>query len=83
MEYSTVAFLLSENKNPIQRIMKLKGWQCSQRQVGFRPHVEAKASVAQAPNQRCSTDIARVWCGQQDRWLVMDCHTGEVLGESQ
>ncbi|WP_211091861.1 integrase core domain-containing protein [Vibrio agarilyticus] len=33
-----------------------------------------------------STDIARLWCGEQDRWfaltLVMDCHTREVLGWS-
>ncbi|PMO63180.1 integrase [Vibrio breoganii] len=84
--YRTVAFLLCENKNTIQRIMKLKGWQYRKRQIGFRPRVEANASVAQAPDQRWSTDIAKVWCGQQDRWaaltLVMDCHTREVLGWS-
>ncbi|MEZ9864436.1 hypothetical protein AB4353_14795 [Vibrio breoganii] len=79
-----MAFLLGENKNTIQRIMNLKAWQCRKRQIGFRPRIEANASVAQAPDQRWSTDIARVWCGQQDRWaaltLVMGCHTREVLG---
>jgi putative transposase len=39
--------------------------------------------VAQAPNVRWSTDLARVWAGK-DGWatlaLVMDCHTRELLG---
>ncbi|WP_240205451.1 hypothetical protein [Vibrio sp. CyArs1] len=82
--HRSVAFSLGENKNIIQRIMKLKCWQCRKRQFGFRPRVEAKASVAQAPDKRWSADIARFLCGQQDRWasltLVMDCHTREVLG---
>lgn len=84
--YRTVAYLLGENKNTIQRLMKLKGWQCRKRAIGFRPRVEAKRSEADAPNKRWSTDIARVWCGEQDRWtaltLVMDCYTREVLGWS-
>lgn len=84
--YRTVAFLLGENKNTVQRIMQLKKWQCRERKTGFRPRVEHKASVADLPNQRWSTDMARVWCGQQDGWaaltLVMDCCTREVLGWS-
>jgi putative transposase len=39
--------------------------------------------VAQSPNERWSTDLARVWAGK-DGWatlaLVMDCHTRELLG---
>nr|WP_256387847.1 IS3 family transposase [Rhodovulum sp. P5] len=39
--------------------------------------------VATAPNERWSTDMARVWAGK-DGWatlaLVMDCHTRELLG---
>lgn len=39
--------------------------------------------MAEAPNQRWFTDIARVWCDEQDRWvaltLVMDCNSKEVL----
>ncbi len=35
------------------------------------------------PNERWSTDLARVWCSE-DRWctltLVMDCCTKEILG---
>ncbi|WP_343033969.1 IS3 family transposase, partial [Vibrio agarilyticus] len=84
--YRTVAFMLGENKNTVQRLMSLKGWQCRKRAIGFRPRVKAKASVAHAPDMRWSTDIARVWCGEQARWaaltLVMDCHTREVLGWS-
>jgi putative transposase len=41
-------------------------------------------SVSTKPDERWSTDMARVWCGPQARWacltLVMDCHTRELLG---
>lgn len=81
--YRTVAWLLGLNKNTVQRIFRLKGWQVRKRPVGARPRIEAMPSVAQAPNERWSTDLCRVWTGK-DRWatlaLVMDCHTRELLG---
>jgi len=81
--YRTVAWLLGFNKNTVQRIFQLKGWQVRRRPVGARPRVEALPSVAAAPNERWSTDLARVWAGR-DGWatlaLVMDCHTRELLG---
>lgn len=82
--YRTVAWLLGENKNTVQRIFQLKGWQVRKRRKGFRPRVKSLPSVASRPNERWSTDMARVWCGEKDRWcaltLVMDCHTRELLG---
>ena len=81
--YRTVAGLLGFNKNTVQRIFQLKGWQVRKRPVGARPRIEALPSVAEAPNERWSTDMARVWAGK-DGWatlsLVMDCHTRELLG---
>ncbi|MEL6209182.1 MAG: IS3 family transposase, partial [Pseudomonadota bacterium] len=81
--YRTVAWLLGMNKNTVQRVFQLKGWQVRKRPVGSRPRIEAKPSVAAAPNERWSTDLARIWAGK-DGWatlaLVMDCHTREVLG---
>lgn len=81
--YRTVAHLLGFNKNTVQRIFQIKGWQVRKRPVGTRPRIEAKPSVAQAPNERWSTDLARIWAGK-DGWatiaLVMDCHTRELLG---
>jgi len=81
--YRTVAALLGFNKNTVQRIFQLKGWQVRKRPVGFRPRVQALPSVAQAPNQRWSTDLCRIWAGR-DGWcslaLVIDCHTRELLG---
>lgn len=81
--YRTVAWLPGFNKNTVQRVFRLKGWQVRKRPVGARPCIEAMPSVAQAPNQRWSTDLCRVWAGK-DRWatlaLVMDCHTRELLG---
>ncbi|MEL6205542.1 MAG: IS3 family transposase [Pseudomonadota bacterium] len=81
--YRTVAWLLGFNKNTVQRIFQIKGWQVRKRSVGARPRIEALPSVAEAPNERWSTDLCRVWAGK-DRWatlaLVMDCHTRELLG---
>ena len=82
--YRTVAWLLGENKNTIQRLFQLKGWQVRKRKSGARPRVQALPSVASRPNERWATDMARVWCGPLNRWcaltIVMDCHTREALG---
>ena len=81
--YRTVAGLLNMNKNTVQRIFQLKGWQVRKRAVGHRPRIEALPSVAKQPNERWSTDLCRVW-GGRDGWLslalVIDCHTRELLG---
>ncbi len=49
----------------------------------MRSRIQAVPSVATAPNERWSTDLARVWAGK-DGWaslaLVIDCHTRELLG---
>ena len=81
--YRTVAALLDFNKNTVQRIFQIKGWQVKKRPVGFRPRVQVMSSVALAPNERWATDLCRIWAGR-DRWatlaLVIDCHTRELLG---
>jgi putative transposase len=81
--YRTVAWLLGFNKNTVQRIFQIKGWQVRKRPIGMRPRIEAVPSVAAAPNERWSTDLCRVWAGR-DGWttlaLVIDCHTRELLG---
>lgn len=81
--YRTVAALLGMNKNTVQRIFRLKGWQVRKRPLGQRPRIQALPSVATAPNQRWATDLCRVW-GGQDGWLslalVIDCHTRQLLG---
>lgn len=63
--------------------LQLKGWQVRKRAIGMRPRIQAVPSVATAPNERWSTDPARVWTGK-DGWaslaLVIDCHTRELLG---
>jgi len=81
--YRTVAGLLGMNKNTVQRIFQLKGWQVRKRAVGCRPRIEALPSVATAPDKRWATDLCRIW-GGRDGWLtlalVIDCHTRELLG---
>lgn len=81
--YRTVAWLLGFNKNTVQRIFQIKGWQVRKRPIGSRPRIQALPSVATAPNERWSTDLCRIWAGR-DGWatlaLVIDCHTRELLG---
>lgn len=55
--YRTVAQLLGMNKNTVQRIFQLKGWQVRKRAIGIRPRIEARASVAERPNERWATDM--------------------------
>ena len=80
--YRTVAWLLGMNKNTVQRIFQLKGWQVRKRTVGMRPRIQALPSVAHAPNERWATDLCRVW-GGRDGWLtlalVIDCYTWQLL----
>ncbi|WP_043426656.1 DDE-type integrase/transposase/recombinase, partial [Curvibacter lanceolatus] len=81
--YRTVAHLLGFNKNTVQRIFQIRGWQVRKRPVGFRPRIQALPSVAKAPDQRWATDLCRVWTGR-DGWaslaLVIDCYSRELLG---
>ena len=42
--YRTVAHLLRMNKNTVQRIFQLKGWQVRKRPVGFRPRIQSLPS---------------------------------------
>ena len=37
--YRTVAGLLGMNRNTVQRIFQIKGWQVRKRAVGFRPRI--------------------------------------------
>ena len=81
--YRTVAYLLGMNKNTVQRIFQIKGWQVRKRPVGMRPRIQALPSVAKGPNERWATDLCRIWTGR-DGWaslaLVIDCYTRELLG---
>lgn len=81
--YRTVTHPLDFNKNTVQGVFQLMGWQELMRPIGFRPHIQALPSVAQRPNERWATDLCQVWAGR-DGWavlaLVMDCHTRELLG---
>ena len=44
--YQTVASLLRFNKNTVQRVFQLIGWQVRYRAIGHRPRIEAVPSVA-------------------------------------
>jgi putative transposase len=81
--YRTVAHLLDFNKNTVQRVFQLMGWQVKKRPIGFRPRIQALPSVARHPNERWATDLCRVWAGKGG-WavlaLVIECHTRELLG---
>jgi putative transposase len=44
--YRTVAWLLVENENTVQRVFQIKGWQVRKRKSGLRPRVQSLPSVA-------------------------------------
>ncbi|MCC5969095.1 MAG: hypothetical protein JJU15_04040 [Pararhodobacter sp.] len=46
--YRTLAWLLGFNKNTVQRIFQIKGWQVCKRPVGMRPRIEALPSCGLA-----------------------------------
>lgn len=83
--YRTVAGLLGMNKNTVQRIFQLKGWQLRKRPIGHRPRGQTLPSVAESANERWSTDLFRVWAGR-DGWLVLalviDCLPGSCWAGS-
>jgi putative transposase len=56
--YRTVASLLQFNKNTVQRIFQLKGWQVRKRAIGHRLRTEALPS-----------DLCRVWAGRDGSQL--------------
>jgi len=71
------------NKNTVQRIFQLKGWEVRKPAVGHRSRIEALPAVATRPDQRWATDLCRAW-GGRDGWLtlapVIDCCSRERPG---
>ena len=65
--YRTVASLLRFNKNSVQPVFQLMGWQVRKRAIGHQLRIEALPSVSTAPNERWVTDLCRVWAGR-DGW---------------
>lgn len=74
---------LGPNKNTVQHIFQVNGWQVIKRAVGKRPRIETIPSNATRPDERCATYLCLVW-GGADGWLtlalVIDCHARELLG---
>ena len=55
--YRTVTGLLDMNKNTVQRIFQLKGWQVRKRAIGHRPRIQALPSVATKLDERWATRL--------------------------
>ena len=64
--YRTVAGLLDFNKNTVQRIFQIMGWQVKKRPVGFRPRVQVVPSVA---HRGMATGIQRGAAEEVAGWL--------------
>lgn len=74
--YRTVAHLLGLNKNTVQLIFQLKGWQVRKRPVGFIASIQAIAfNGAKAMDERWA-NLCRVWVGPL--WLGL-AGLGELL----
>ena len=68
------------NIKKVHRIMKLKGWQCRlwNRPGRKGPQVGRKRSVVECPDRLWSTDLSKIYCGQ-DGW----CPLGEGWGRTK
>ena len=78
-----MAFLLGFNKTTVQQVLQLKNRQVRKRPIGMRPRIYVRPPVATAPNQRWSTNLCRIWAGENgctSLALMIDCHTRERLG---
>lgn len=51
--YRTVAALLGFDKNTVQRIFQLRGWQVKKRPIGSRPRVQALERVIRTLKEQC------------------------------
>jgi len=74
---------LNINAKKVYRIMKLKGWFCTQRSKTPKPRVKKMKSEAAESNQRWALDLTHITCGA-DGWghlvAVIDCHDREIIG---
>jgi putative transposase len=81
--YRTVAGLLAMNKNTVQRIFPLRGWQVCKLPIDHRPRIEALPSVAKSVNERWSTDLCRLWADRHSGLILalrIKYHTRELPG---
>lgn len=71
------------NRKKVYRIMQMKRWMVTQRQVTPRPRVRACRSQAADSNERWAMDVTHVHCGT-DGWAhlaaIIDCHDREIVG---
>lgn len=71
------------NRKRVHRIIKLNGWQVSQKPRGQRPRAKGWISRAERPNQRWAIDATHVFCGK-DGWChltaIIDCCDREIVG---
>lgn len=64
--YRTVAALLGMNKNAVQRIFQVKGWQVRKGALGQLSRTGTRVSRTETPDQLWAADLCRVW-GSTDR----------------
>lgn len=71
------------NRKAVHRIVKLRGWQKSQRAKGFRPRIFGKKHHTCRSNQLWAIDTTSLFCGK-DGWCyltaVIDCHDRSIVG---
>ncbi|WP_244860158.1 hypothetical protein [Xanthomonas arboricola] len=70
---------LEMNKNTVQWIFQLMGWQARKRYVGMRPRIVALPSVPTAPNQHWTV----IWGNRDGRLtlaMMIDCRTSKLIG---
>lgn len=65
--YREEAGLQRFNKNTMQQVFQINGWQVRKRTVGHRLRIEALPLEARTPNERWTMELCRAWAGR-DGW---------------
>nr|WP_245676805.1 IS3 family transposase [Oligoflexus tunisiensis] len=74
---------LKVNRKKVHRIVKLNGWQKTEKPRGMRPRVQGQRHLAFRSDQLWATDTTSIFCGK-DGWCyltaVIDCFDREIVG---
>ncbi|MDQ3231434.1 MAG: IS3 family transposase [Pseudobdellovibrionaceae bacterium] len=74
---------LKVNRKKVHRIVKLNGWQKTEKPRGMRPRVQGRRHLAFRSDQLWAIDTTSIFCGKEG-WCyltaVIDCFDREIVG---
>ncbi len=74
---------LKVNRKKVHRIIKLNGWQKTEKPRGMRPRVHGRRHLTFRPDQLWAIDTTSIFCGKDGSCYltaVIDCFDREIVG---